>query len=82
MNAKYVNAVPLYRQEQEFLRCGLHISIPLSLFLFRFPAGNGLRLFNGFFCANGFWFIKEYDLPIHLHKGDLVLGYREAEGWL
>ncbi|MCX4373777.1 MAG: IS66 family transposase [Dysosmobacter sp.] len=26
MNAKYVNAVPLYRQEQEFLRCGLHIS--------------------------------------------------------
>ena len=26
MNAKYVNAVPLYRQEQEFLRYGLHIS--------------------------------------------------------
>ena len=26
MNAKYVNAVPLYRQEQEFGRCGLHIS--------------------------------------------------------
>ena len=26
MNAKYVNAVPLYRQEQEFERCGLHIS--------------------------------------------------------
>ncbi len=25
MNAKYVNAVPLYRQEQEFLRYGLHI---------------------------------------------------------
>lgn len=26
MNAKYVNAVPLYRQEQEFERYGLHIS--------------------------------------------------------
>ena len=26
MNAKYVNAVPLYRQEQEFARYGLHIS--------------------------------------------------------
>ena len=26
MNAKYVNGVPLYRQEQEFERCGLHIS--------------------------------------------------------
>ena len=26
MNAKYVNAVPLYRQEQEFLRYGLQIS--------------------------------------------------------
>ena len=26
MNAKYVNAVPLYRQEQEFGRYGLHIS--------------------------------------------------------
>ena len=26
MNAKYVNAVPLYRQEQEFERCGLHLS--------------------------------------------------------
>ena len=26
MNAKYVNAVPLYRQEQEFFRYGLHIS--------------------------------------------------------
>lgn len=26
MNAKYVNAVPLYRQEQEFSRYGLHIS--------------------------------------------------------
>ena len=26
MNVKYVNAVPLYRQEQEFLRYGLHIS--------------------------------------------------------
>ena len=26
MNAKYVNAVPLYRQEQEFKRYGLHIS--------------------------------------------------------
>lgn len=26
MNAKYVNAVPLYRQEQEFERCGLQIS--------------------------------------------------------
>ena len=26
MNAKYVNAVPLYRQEQGFERCGLHIS--------------------------------------------------------
>ena len=26
INAKYVNAVPLYRQEQEFLRYGLHIS--------------------------------------------------------
>ncbi len=26
MNAKYVNAVPLCRQEQEFLRYGLHIS--------------------------------------------------------
>ena len=26
MNAKYVNAVPLYRQEQEFLRYGLRIS--------------------------------------------------------
>ncbi len=25
INAKYVNAVPLYRQEQEFERCGLHI---------------------------------------------------------
>ena len=25
-NAKYVNAVPLYRQEQEFFRYGLHIS--------------------------------------------------------
>lgn len=25
MNAKYVNAVPLYRQEQEFERYGLHI---------------------------------------------------------
>ena len=26
MNAKYVNAVPLYRQEQEFERYGLHVS--------------------------------------------------------
>ena len=26
MNAKYVNAVPLYRQEQEFARYGLNIS--------------------------------------------------------
>ena len=26
MNAKYVNAVPLYRQEQEFARYGLEIS--------------------------------------------------------
>mgnify|MGYP001036480867 FL=1 len=26
MNAKYVNAIPLYRQEQEFERYGLHIS--------------------------------------------------------
>lgn len=26
MNAKYVNAVPLYRQEQEFERYGLHLS--------------------------------------------------------
>ena len=26
MNAKYVNAVPFYRQEQEFERYGLHIS--------------------------------------------------------
>ena len=26
INAKYVNAVPLYRQEQEFERYGLHIS--------------------------------------------------------
>ncbi len=26
LNAKYVKAVPLYRQEQEFLRYGLHIS--------------------------------------------------------
>lgn len=26
LNAKYVNAVPLYRQEQEFARYGLHIS--------------------------------------------------------
>ena len=26
INAKYVNGVPLYRQEQEFERCGLHIS--------------------------------------------------------
>lgn len=26
MNAKYVNALPLYRQEQEFERYGLHIS--------------------------------------------------------
>ena len=26
MNAKYVNALPLYRQEQKFERYGLHIS--------------------------------------------------------
>ena len=26
MNTKYVNAVPLYRQEQEFFRYNLHIS--------------------------------------------------------
>lgn len=51
------------------------VFFPFSLFLFRSPAGNILLLLSWIITRNGLCFIKEYDLPVHFHKGNLVFGF-------
>ncbi len=53
----------------------VQVFFPFALLFLRFCAGNTFRLIlRVFLCSNSFGFVKEYNLPIHFHKGDLVFG--------
>ena len=54
----------------------LQVFFTFPLLFLRFCAGNAFRLLLCVFLSgNSFGLVKEYDLPIHFHKGDLVFGF-------
>ena len=54
----------------------LQVFFPFPLLFLRFCAGNAFRLFQCvFLCSDSLGFVKEYDFPVHFHKGDLVFDF-------
>ena len=50
------------------------VFFPFALLFLRLSTGNLFRLLLCVFLRSSFGFVKEYDLPIHLRKGDLIFG--------